>query len=363
MAAQDEKNNVSEERSAEAGAKQFPGWDSRQFIYYKPKGRKATLYEDVTVDVQLDPARYLLQGWILSFADGTPAYSEKRTVMRSSDWHAFRAPDQEWERPHYQRQSVIEKMLQMTIENARANGSIAHFDKTWIRVLQDHVGASKHAEHGIGMALMFAQRDGMTQMINNTLLTNASYKLRYAQDLTLYLAEAAMDLNDFDEGAGKRHWLEDPLWQGAREAIERILAAPDHLEKYFACNLLYEPLVAELFRSGFVMQLAALQGDFVTPTVVSTAESDYERNLMNTIDLFHLLAFDEQYGDQNRAHMQEWVERYAPLCVQAARLLQPIWSLPRVKMVRFDDAFQRAQQRMLANFQQLGLVMPKEVQA
>ena len=61
-------------KSAAAGAATFPGSDSRKFNYFEPKGRKATHYEDVTVDVQPDPDRYLLQDWIISFPDGTPTY-------------------------------------------------------------------------------------------------------------------------------------------------------------------------------------------------------------------------------------------------------------------------------------------------
>ena len=64
--------SVQEVKSGAAGARKFPGWDSRRYNYFEPKGRKATHYEDMTVDVQPDPERYLLQDWILSFADGTP---------------------------------------------------------------------------------------------------------------------------------------------------------------------------------------------------------------------------------------------------------------------------------------------------
>src|SRR5262245_1171557 len=106
-----------EARSAAAGAKVFPGSDSRRYNYFEPKGRKATHYEDVTVDVQPDPERYLLQDWIIAFGDGTPTYSKSWTALMSSDWHEFRAPDQEWERTHYQRQSTIVGMIQNVVEN------------------------------------------------------------------------------------------------------------------------------------------------------------------------------------------------------------------------------------------------------
>jgi propane 2-monooxygenase small subunit len=40
---------------AEAGAKEFPSSRSRSYNYFTPKKRRATVYEDVTVDVQPDP--------------------------------------------------------------------------------------------------------------------------------------------------------------------------------------------------------------------------------------------------------------------------------------------------------------------
>ena len=116
-------------KSGAAGAATFPGSDSRKYNYFEPKGRKATHYEDMTVDVQPDPERYLLQDWIISFPDGTPTYCKDWTAAQSSNWHQFRAVDQEWERTHYQRQSTICGMVQNTIENARKSGAPARFDK------------------------------------------------------------------------------------------------------------------------------------------------------------------------------------------------------------------------------------------
>lgn len=347
--------SVQDATSAAAGAKSFPGSDSRRYNYFEPKGRKATHYEDVTVDVQPDPERYLLQNWIISFGDGTPTYSKSWTALKCEDWHRFRAPDQEWERTHYQRQSTIVGMIQNVVENARRAGAPGRFDKAWVTVLQDHVGAFKHAEYGLGTALMRAQRYGYTQMVNNAILTNASYKLRFAQDLTLYLAEIGSDIPGFDADAGKKHWLEDPVWQPAREAVEHIRAAEDFLEQGFAANAVFEPLVGELFRSGFVMQMAAAQNDFSTPSVISAAEADYERNLANTVELFALLVGDPTHGEQNRTILQGWFARHAALAVKAALSLQPLWSQPRVKAAQFADAFERARNRVEAIGREIGI--------
>jgi propane monooxygenase small subunit len=335
-------------KSGAAGAATFAGSDSRKYNYFDPKGRRATHYEDMTVDVQPDPKRYLLQDWIISFADGTPTYSEDWTAAKCSDWHAYRSVDQEWERTHYQRQSTICGMIQSVVENGRRSGAPKRFDPAWVKILQDHVGAYKHAEFGLGMATMQAQRYGYTQMINNAILTNSSYKIRFAQDLTLYLSEIGMDIGGFDDQAGKAHWVSDPIWQDTRRAIETISGATDFLEQYFAVNIVFEPLVGELFRSGFVMQAAASQNDFITPSVVSAAEGDYERNLANTIELFRMLMLDEAHADHNRGLFASWLHKHGALAMAAARSLQPIWSQPRVKVAQFTEALELAKNRLRA---------------
>jgi propane monooxygenase small subunit len=348
-------------QSGAAGSATFAGSDSRQYNYYTPKGRKATLYEDVTVDVQPDPERYLIQDWIISFANGAPAYNKALTALKSSNWHEYRAPDEEHERNHFARQSEIEETIKIITASARAQGAAQNYDKSWVKILQDHVGALKHPEHGLGGILLVAQRDGMTQMINNSILTNSSYKLRFAQDLLLYLAEVSLDLDgELDEDAGKDHWLNDPIWQGARKAIETISAVSDHLEQYFAVNVVYEALVTEPFRSGFVMQCGAMHGDFVTPAIISTGEGDYERNLANTIEMFHILAHDPTHAASNQAVMQGWLATYVPLCVEASKQMQPIWSQPQVKRVKYSDSYARATNRLKTTLTQIDVALPKE---
>ncbi len=341
--------------SGAAGAAQFPGSESRKYNYFDPRGRRATHYEDMTVDVQPDPERYLIQDWIIGMPNGDGAYIKEATAAQSSNWHAFRAPDQEWERTHYQRQSRIEGLIQGVIANARKAGTNKKFDRVWNTILQTHLGAWKHAEFGLGTSLMQAQRGGYTQMINNATLTNSSYKLRLAQDITLYLAEIGMDIEGWNNELGKTAWVDDPIWQGTREAIETIMGCTDYLEQYFATNIIFEPLVGELFRSGFLMQAAVANGDPITAPVISSAEADYERNLANTIDLIYLLANDETHGAANLALFQGWVSKHSALAVKAANALQPIWSQPHSKPVSFADCQANSEDRLNNILGELGL--------
>lgn len=347
---------------AEAGAATFPGSDSRSYNYYTPKGRRATLYEDVTVDVQPDPDRYLLQGWILSFADGSMGYDQSWTQMKSSDWHRFRDPNQEWERTIYVNNSNSERQIQQNIENAKVNGAFANWNDSWIEFVARHVSSWMHPEHGLGMYVMMpAQRDAPSNMINNAISSNCAHKLRFAQDIALYNLEISEQVPDFDGSIHQEVWMEDPCWQGVRENIERIFSVRDWAEACFAANVVFEPLVGELFRSQLAMQLAAPHGDYVTPSILGVAESDYERDLRWTKELFGLMVEDENYAEENKRLMRDWLGKWVPYSVAAARELQPIWSQPQVKAIRFEDSFDRVKTRFETILSELQLETPEEV--
>jgi propane 2-monooxygenase small subunit len=349
--------------NAEADASVFSGSDSRTFNYFKPKGRHASVYEDVTVDVQPDPDRYLLQGWLYAFANGTEGYDPRWTKMKSSDWHVFRDPNEQWHRNMYIREANTIRQIQQTLAIAREQDVYASWDKSWVKAVETHVSAVMHPEYGLGMHVFVpAQRDGTTNMINNAIAINATDKLRLSQDLALYNLELSERIPGFNGTAHKQTWLNDPVWFDTRENIERLTAISDWAEQVFAANIIYEPLLGELFRSQFVMQYAAPHGDFVTPVLFGIAEYDYERNLAYTIDLFKLLIDDEEHGIQNQQTINNWLSHWVPFSVSGARQLQPIWSQVHIKVLRFENAYERAKSRFESILSRLGLELPKGVQ-
>lgn len=66
--------------SGAAGAAKFSDSDSRKYRYFDPKGKRQSHYEDVTVDVQPDPERYLIQDWIINFANGKGPMKKMRPL-------------------------------------------------------------------------------------------------------------------------------------------------------------------------------------------------------------------------------------------------------------------------------------------
>jgi propane monooxygenase small subunit len=349
---------------AEAGAKEFPSSQSRSFNYFAPRKRRATVYEDVTVDVQPDPARHLSQGWVYEFANGIGGYPEEWTALKSSNWHEFLDPNEEWEQTIYRNNANVVRQISQNIEHGRTAHVFQAMNPSWVKVLERHVFAWAHAEHGIGMHVYTpAQRDAPTNMINNAMAVGAVHKLRFAQDLILYNLALSEEVEGFDGTAHKDAWQNDPIWQPTREFVERLTGIRDWGEQLFATTVVFEPIIGELFRSGFVMQAAAPQGDFVTPTIMGAGESDAAREQKVARSLFRMLTDDEAHGAENEKTMHAWLEAYVPAAVAAGRNLQPIWSQPSEKIVRFEDSFDRSQDRFEHLLTDIGITAREGVTA
>jgi propane monooxygenase small subunit len=349
---------------AEAGAQEFPSWQSRSFNYFTPRKRRATVYEDVTVDVQPDPARHLTQGWVYEFANGIGGYPEEWTALKSSNWHEFLDPNEEWEQTIYRNNANVVRQISQNIEHGRTAHVFQAMNRAWVKVLERHVFAWAHVEHGLGLHVYTpAQRDAPTNMINNAMAVGALHKLRFAQDLILYNLALSEEVDGFEGSLHKQTWQEDPIWQPTRELVERLTGIRDWGEALFVTAVVFEPLVGELFRSGFVMQAAAPQGDFVTPTIMGAGESDAAREQRGARALFLMLSNDEAHGEANRETMQRWLEEWTPPALAAMRQLQPIWSQVSEKIVRFEDSFERSHGRFETLLGHIGLETPKEVTA
>jgi propane monooxygenase small subunit len=375
---------------AEAGAREFPdsGASARRYNYFTPAKRKQTHYEDVTVEVQPDPRHYLTQGWIYGFADGQTGYPLHWTKLKAwgvdrpepqrgpgtgglpvedwpaHGWHEFRDPNEEWEQTIYRYNANVVRQLNQNIENARSTKSFEQWSQNWIRFVERHVGAWMHIEHVLGLYVFAAnERSAPTNMHNTALAVNSAHKIRFAQDLALYNLTLSEEVEGFDGAAHIAAWNSDAEWQGIRKVCEGLTAIEDDWgEAVLAANVVFEPLLGELFRSNLVMQSASGHGDFVTPTVMGAGEYDFaQRDLRWTIACLAPLTQDREFAAHNKALMQGWLSHWVPQALEAARLMQPLWSQPDAKPPRFEDSLDKAKNRFAGICRDLGLDTPEEL--
>jgi len=371
---------------AEAGAKVFPDSTVRNYNYFTPAKRKQSHYEDVTVEVQPDPRHYLSQGWLYGFSDGRGGYPLDWTVLKAwgvdrpeperfpgsggkgydwpaHGWHEFRDPNEEWELTFFRYNSNVVRQITQNVETARETKAFEQWNPNWVTFVERNIGAWMHVEQGLGLYLFAnAQRRAPTNMHNNAISVNSMHRLRFAQDLALYNLTLSDEIEGFDGSAHVDTWNNDPAWQGVRRVAEQMTAIDDWAEAIFVANVIFEPLVGELFRSHLVQQAAPGNGDFVTPTVVGAGEYDYaQRDLRYTRPMFELLTNDKEFADYNREILNGWLSTWVPRCITAARELQPLWSQPDAKPPRFEDGLDRAKNRFSGILSDLSLQDPKEL--
>jgi propane monooxygenase small subunit len=371
---------------AEAGAKEFPDSTSRSYNYFTPAKRRQSHYEDVTVEVQPDPRHYLSQGWLYGFADGQGGYPLTWTKLKAwgSDrpvperfpgsggkgydwpahgWHEFRDPNEEWELTFYRYNSNVVRQINQNVDTARETKAFEQWNPNWVTFVERNIGAWMHVEHGLGLYLFAnAQRRAPTNMHNNAISVNSMHRIRFAQDLALYNMTLSEEIEGFDGAAHIETWNSDPAWQGVRRVAEQLTCIDDWAEAIFAANIVFEPLIGELFRSNLVQQAAPQNGDFVTPTVIGAGEHDYaERDLRYSRPMFELLTSDKEFAEHNIAIMDGWLSTWTARCLAAARELQPLWSQPDAKPPRFEDALDRVKSRFVGILSDLHLQTPKEI--
>ena len=203
------------------------------------------------------------------------------------------------------------RQVNQNVENARQSKAFEQWNPNWVRFVERNVGAWMHVDHGLGLYLYAnAQRRAPTNMHNNAISVNSMHRIRAAQDLALYNLTLSEEVPGFDGAAHLETWNSDPAWQGVRETAEQLTAIWDWCEAIFAANVVFEPLVGELFRSQLVQHAAPRNGDFVTPTIVGAAEYDFaERDLRYTRAMFELLTTDREFADHNKHAHAEVAER------------------------------------------------------
>jgi ferredoxin-NADP reductase/ferredoxin len=305
---------------------QRPGDEAeRQFSWYVSHKRRATLYEDVTIDTQPSIHRHLRRGWPVSFEDGRGTWDDASTALRSGDWFEFRDPGEQWERPYYQAGSAVEQQIEGAMRSARQEGLIEDFAPEWVEFLRHFLQVPAYVEHGLWFALATAGRDCLSDSVSTCVCLQAAMKQRSAQAIVLY----AMDLEEhldaeFPIETARQAFLRDEPWQPTRRLLERLGAAADWGEVVIAANLVFEPVVATLIRRELGTRAAAANGDTVTPVLARVETQEWEWARAWTVAFVRFLLEDSRFGNENRATVSAWLRDWLPHALEAAVALTPL---------------------------------------
>ena len=71
-----------------------------------------------------------------------------------------------------------------------------------------------------------------------------------------------------------------------------------------------------------------------------------------------LLSGDATHSEHNKAVMQQWLQTYLPLCLEAAAALEPIWALSTKGDLSYPAAVAEARYRFKDILTEIGIGAP-----
>jgi methane monooxygenase component A beta chain/propane monooxygenase small subunit len=335
----------------------LPG--ARTFTWVKPAGKRPTEYEDYTVGQQSTPAQFAFQGWPIRFDDGRDPYSDSSTLIRSCDWYAYRDPNQTTQRQYVSGVHESENALERSFAGAHAAGLFEFADPGWIAEgIGRHYMTYPYVEYGQFLALCYAEREALSDTVTFSLVFEAADKVRHLQDVVYYSFELAEAFPNFDDSGCSQAWISDPVWQGARKAVEFIIDSSDWMEVVVAINLCLDRLFGELAKVEYFSRFAAANGDTVTPIIIASSEADTARTLRWTSTLFEHLLNDPLHGAANKEIITGWIAKWQDYALAACDAFAPVFDQAPTRAGTYKAAMARVEAKQAAYLAELGLSTP-----
>jgi methane monooxygenase component A beta chain/propane monooxygenase small subunit len=349
------------------------GSPQKNFLrYVAPQRQRPSEYEEVTLHSQWSPTNFAKQGWFNYGLDGRPCWDDRSTRLRcetiarpptwwyderragqpavaldrdhqieqvgqqaQAGWWGYRDPAQMWFRPYVEVQAGQENMLELATQGAERLEQYRSVKPDWLKFLGGYYAAWRHVEYGLFMALCYAQREALSDVIATPFLFQAVDKERHAQDIALHCMALEQMVEGFSDAGEIEIWMNEPAYQPIRRYIEYLLASRDWAEILVAVNFVFEPLVARLMNNCIVAQQGSACGDTVTPLIAQSAEADRQRAIAATLEFCRFVL---RNVSANKEVIEEWIARWTALALAAAEGLRSM----AVHSPGSEDAFQSA---------------------
>jgi toluene monooxygenase system protein E len=255
---------------------------------------------------ELDP-ELLMNRWYRRYREGSR--------LRHPDWNAFRDPDGLLHRAYIRMQHEQETYVDGLLDQCSEGQHDARLSPVWLAALARWYTPARYGRHALQMAAAYGGQMAPASTITNCFFFQAADEARLMQRIAYRTAELRAHRPGQGFGVQERQtWEKDPVWQGFRELLEKMLVAWDWGESFVALNL-----VAKLaFDEVTLRQLAhaaSQNGDELLHLLCHSHRADVTRSRRWTAALLALMA----ENGENQAVIQGWLDHWVPLGDRAIR--------------------------------------------
>ncbi|MGV0850536.1 aromatic/alkene monooxygenase hydroxylase subunit beta [Mycolicibacterium phlei] len=279
--------------------------------------RKPTEYEVVTgrfhyhfnrkpAPFDLDPNAPINQ-WYVKYREGS--------ALQAPDWEGFRDPAALNYRRYIALQHDREVYAEGVVDRYESQDLDARLDEQWVQTLARFYTPYRYLLHVLQITSLYVGQLGPSAYITNAAFFQGADELRALQWVAYRAKSLSLTHGTHlaNTEATRQIWEDDPAWQPAREALEKLLVAYDWGESFVALNLVLKPALDALFKEAFA-DLAIEHGDQLTAALLQEAQVDTVRN-----QSWHaaLAKYAGEANPDNRGVIEDWVGKWRPLADRA----------------------------------------------
>ena len=272
--------------------------------------KPASRYQEGTIGLQAESNFHYRPLWAPEYE----IFDKRRTALKMADWYAFKDPRQFYYGTYTLARARMQETAEADFDFVEDRGLVGTYPEAVKKIALEVLLPLRHVAWGSNMNNSFCAAYGYGTAITQPCLYQAMDQLGIAQYLTrvgLLMDEpAALD-------AAKTAWLEAPMWQELRHAVEDMLVTQDWFELFVAQNLALDGLLYPLVYKYIDNALTAQAGPTISMLIRFQAEWYAETS--KWVDASIKIAAAE--SSENKALVSGWTKAWRDRAIKAVKPL------------------------------------------
>ena len=168
------------------------------------------------------------------------------TALKHADWNAFRDPEEVVYRTYNMMQDGQETYVFGLFDQFNQREHDVALDPRWAGTLARFYTPSRYLFHTVQMASAYVGQVSPASTITNCNYFQMADSFRWLSHTAYRTKELSIAFPDKGFAVDERtYWETDPVWQGFRELMEKVMTVWDWGEAIIAINLVAKPAIDE----------------------------------------------------------------------------------------------------------------------
>ena len=273
------------------------GYVGRRIGHDKPASR----YQEAIYDIQPTANFHYPPTW----AKGKELYDVKNTSIVMEDWYSFTDPRQFYYSAYVMARAKQQESMDNNFKMAEKHNMLLSLPDELKASIKKILTPLRHVEYGANMN----NQDICDRSYGASIATVASLNGFDRIGTSQYISKIILLIDENESiglEQGKSDWLDDPIWQELRHAMEDIFVLDDWFEIMVAQNIVMDGLIYPLIFDQYIQEVSSKGGNALT--LLTQFMSDwYVETTRWTNQLIKVVAKE---SDANTELLSSWVLKW-----------------------------------------------------